>query len=65
MATKLAEGDTISMTGEVTAVHDDGTITVWLHGYSVPITTTGERLSLVAKKRAEPGRLKPLRDIPD
>ncbi len=28
MATKLSEGDTITMTGEVTLVHDDGTVTV-------------------------------------
>ena len=41
---KLAEGDTIAMQGEVTMVHDDGTITVLLHGYDLPITTTGEHL---------------------
>ena len=62
---KLAEGDTISMTGEVTIVHDDRTVTVWLHGYGVPITTTGEYLSLVAKRKAEPGRAKKLRAVPD
>ena len=33
---KLSEGYTISMTGEVTLVHDDGTVTVRLHGYEVP-----------------------------
>ncbi len=38
MAAKLSEGDTIAMHGEVTAVHGDGTVTVWLHGYSVPLT---------------------------
>ena len=47
MVAKLSEGDTIAMQGEVTLVHDDGTVTVWLHGYGVPITTTGEHLSLV------------------
>ena len=51
------------MRGEVTMLHDDGSVTVWLHGYGVPIT--GEHLSLVAKKRAEPGRRKPLYDKPD
>ena len=61
MATKLSEGDTISMTGEVTLVHDDGTVTVRLHGYDVPLTTRGEHLSLVAKKKAEPGRRKQTR----
>ena len=62
---KLSEGDTISMTGEVTLVHDDGTVTVRLHGYDVPVTTRGEDLSLIAKKRAEPGRRKKLFDVPD
>ena len=41
MATKLSEGDTISVTGEVTLVHGDGTVTVRLHGYDVPLTTRG------------------------
>ena len=58
MAEKLSEGDTIAMQGEVTMVQDDGSVTVRLHGYGVLITTTGEHLSLVAKKSAEPGRLK-------
>ena len=44
MAAKLAEGDTIAMQGEVGMVHDDGSVTVWLHGYDEPITTTGEHL---------------------
>ncbi|WP_292406221.1 hypothetical protein [Mesorhizobium sp.] len=42
---KLSEGDTITMTGEVTLVHDDGTVKVRLHGYDVPVTTRGERLA--------------------
>ena len=44
VAAKLSEGDTITMQGEVTMVHDDGSVTVLLHGYDVPITTTGEHL---------------------
>ena len=28
---KLSEGDTVTMTGEVTRVNDDGTVTVRLH----------------------------------
>ena len=28
MAAKLSEGDTIAMQGEVTMVHDDGSVTV-------------------------------------
>ena len=63
MATKLSEGDTIAMQGEVTHVHSDGFVTVWLNGYSVPITTTGDYLSRVAKKTVP--RKKPLRDVPD
>ena len=61
MAAKLAEGDTIATQGEVTMVHDDGTVTVWPHGYGVPITTGGEYLSLVVKKTG-PRRKGPLRD---
>ena len=44
VAAKLAEGDTITMQGEVTMVHDDGSVTVRLQGCGVPITTTGEHL---------------------
>ena len=44
VAAKLSEGDTIIMQGEVTMVHDDGSVTVRLQGYGVPITTTGEHL---------------------
>ena len=33
--------------------------------FDYPITTRGEHLSLVAKKKAEPGRKKPLFDKPD
>ena len=36
MAAKLWEGDTVAMQGEVTIVHDDGSVTVRLLGYSVP-----------------------------
>ena len=28
MAAKLSEGDTVGLTGEVTMVHDDGTVTL-------------------------------------
>ena len=58
-------GDTIAMQGEVTHVHDDGTLTVRLHGFAYPVTTTGEHLSLVAKCKAEPGLRKKLFDEPD
>ena len=54
-----------AMQGEVTIIHDDGSVTVRLHGYGMPITTSGEHLSLVAKTRAEPGRRKKLFDRPD
>ena len=51
MAAKLSEGDTITMTGEVTLVHDDGTVTVRLHGYDVPVTTRGEHLRSSRRRR--------------
>ena len=39
MATsKLTEGDTVGLTGEVTMVHDGGTVTINLHGYVYPLT---------------------------
>ena len=50
---------------EVTMVHDDGSVTVRLHGYSVPITTTGEHLSSVAKRKSDPKGRKRLFDAPD
>lgn len=61
MADKLSQGDTVGLTGEVTHVHDDGTVTVRLHGYDFPITTRGEHLQLVAKKKPEgvPKRRRP------
>jgi hypothetical protein len=62
MAAKLSEGDTVGMTGEVAIVHDDGRVTVRLHGYGYPLTIGGEHLGLVAKKKAEPSRRKPLFD---
>src|SRR5262245_4559483 len=64
MAAKLSEGDTIAMQGEVTHVHDDGTVTVRLYGLNYPVTTTGEHLSLVAKRQPA-GRKKPLYDEAD
>jgi hypothetical protein len=53
VASRLSEG-------EVTRVHDDGSVPV-----RTPITTTGEHLSPVAKKKPEPRRKGPLRDVPD
>ncbi len=61
MATKLSEGDTVGLTGEVTLVHDDGTVTISLHGYVYPLTLRAEHLSLIAKSRT-PKRKKPLFD---
>ena len=55
MASKLSENDTISMTGEVTLIHDDGTVTMRLHAYSLPITTTGEHLRPVARHKGTAG----------
>ena len=57
----LGEGDTVGLTAEVSIVHDDGTVTIWLHGYSVPITLRAEHLSLIAKRKP----VKPKRDTPN
>lgn len=48
--TKLSEGDTVGMQGEVTHVHDDGRVTVRLHGFGTPLTVRAEHLSLITKK---------------
>jgi hypothetical protein len=42
-SSKLSEGDTVGLTGEVTMVHDDGSVTVRLHGYGVPVTIGAEQ----------------------
>jgi hypothetical protein len=60
---KLAKGDTVSMTGEVTRLNDDGTVTVRLLGYDVPVTSRGEHSSPIVKRKVE--RRKPLYDKPD
>jgi len=52
MATKLVEGDTVSMQGEVMIAHADGSITVRVHGLHYPVTIGSEHLALVAKKKA-------------
>ncbi len=45
---QLSEGDTVGMTGEVTLVHDDGTVTVRLHGYDYR-SRCAPSISLIAK----------------
>ena len=64
---ELPSGEPIpfGMTGEITRINDDGTVTLRLHGFDYPITTRGEHLSLVAKKKTEPGERKKLFDKPD
>ena len=44
MPAKFSEGDTVGMTGEVSIVHDDGTVTLLLPGYDIPLTTRAEFL---------------------
>src|SRR5262245_33859213 len=44
---KLFAGDTVGMRGEITLISDDGTITVGLVGYDVPVTTRPEHLELI------------------
>ena len=35
----FSEGDAITISGEVSRVHDDGRLTVWLTGYGLALTT--------------------------
>ena len=65
MATKRSAGDTIGMSGQVTRVNDDGTVTLCLNGYDFPVTTRPEFLTLISKKPLAPGRRKRLWDRPD
>ena len=52
MAVKqLTEGDTVGLTGEVTMVHDDGTVTIHLHGYVYPLTLGARKGSLATLPR--------------
>ncbi len=66
MATKLSEGDTISMTGEVTLVRDCGTVR---HRPLARLRRPGDhaRRTPVAgrEKKAVPGRRRPLYDVSD
>ena len=39
-AEQLSGGDTVGLTAEVTMVHDDGTVTIKLHGYVYPLNGT-------------------------
>ena len=57
------EGDSISMQGEIAHVHDNGTVTVRLHGFDYPLTVRAEHPD-PGREAAEPewdGR-KPLFD---
>ena len=47
----LSVGDKVGLTAEVTTVHDDGTVTIWLHGYAVLITLRAKHLSPIAKRQ--------------
>ncbi len=52
------------MQSGVTIVHDDVPVPCACTATTCPATSRGEHLSLVAKKKAEPGLRKPLREEP-
>ena len=56
---------TVGMTGEVTIIHDDGRVTLRLHGYDTPVTVRAEHSSLIAKQKPDRARRKPSFDKPD
>ena len=60
---KLNKGDRVTLTGEVSKLHDDGRVTVRLVGFDDPITTRPEHLSLTSKYKAP--KRKRLFDKPD
>ena len=55
MPAKLSEGDTVGMAGEVTIVHDDGSVTVRLHGFGTPIDDVGRASEPGGEKEARAG----------
>jgi len=57
----IREGDRVSLTGEVTHEHGNGTITVRVRGFSTPITLGAEYVDVIERVRQK----KPLRDRPD
>ena len=61
MAEKFAEGDSVALQGEIAHVHDNGTVTIRVHGFDYPLTIRSEHVSLVAKTRT-PKRSRPLFD---
>jgi hypothetical protein len=61
-ASKLSGGDSIAMRGEVRC---SMTMAALPSGCMITACRSREHLSLVAKKRVEPGRHKPLYDKPD
>ena len=48
--TTLNEGDIVGLTAEITRVHANGIVTIWLKGYEYPLAVRVEHLSLIAKK---------------
>jgi len=57
----ISEGDVVGLTGDITRVGDDGTVSVWVRGYPVPMTIRIERVNLIATRQ----RVKAKRDKPD
>jgi hypothetical protein len=55
------EGDSVGLHGEITRIHDDGRVTIRVHGFDYPITVRSEHVNLTAKHRAQ-RRSKPLYD---
>ncbi|HET9533935.1 MAG: hypothetical protein ABWY13_05300 [Mesorhizobium sp.] len=53
MQTKISEGDRVTLRGEVTHVHDDGTITVWLPAHATPITIRADAVDSIEKRRPD------------
>lgn len=46
----LIESDIVGLTAEITRVHANGIVTIWLKGYECPLAVRVEHLSLIAKK---------------
>lgn len=59
MARKIEKGDRVKVSGEVTRVGDDDCVTIYIRGYSYPITLPARVLEDVKPAPKEPPQRRP------
>lgn len=63
MAKDPSEGDLVSLKGRIEHVWDDGTVTVYIHGYGHPVTLDADDVEIVERRKLPRRRV--IRDKPD